>query len=139
VIGIERDRLRLEMARHNVAVYGHARRFQPLQADLAELPPLAVSAFFFDPARRDEQGRRLYSVAGYRPPLSLLNRWRQRVPHGAAKVSPGVDYGKLPDRTPKSSLSRSTATCARRCSGMALCAARRGGAPRCCPPGVDHH
>jgi SAM-dependent methyltransferase len=96
VIGIERDRLRLEMARHNVAAYGHARRFQPLQADLAELPPLPVSAFFFDPARRDEQGRRLYSVAGYRPPLSLLNRWRQRVPHGAAKVSPGIDYGELP-------------------------------------------
>lgn len=96
VIGIDHDRLRLAMARHNVAVYGHGQRFQPLQADLEELPPLAVAAFFFDPARRDEQGRRLYSVADYRPSLSLLDRWRRRVPHGAAKVSPGINYGELP-------------------------------------------
>lgn len=98
VIGIDRDLVRLEMARHNVAVYEHGSRFQPLQADLEMLPPLAVDAFFFDPARRDPHGRRIYSVAAYRPPLSLLDRWRLLVPSGAAKISPGVDYGELPDR-----------------------------------------
>lgn len=96
VVGIDRDWLRLEMARHNVAAYGHGQRFQPLQADLQELPPLAGAAFFFDPARRDEQGRRLHSVADYRPPLALLDRWRRRTPHGAAKLSPAIDYDELP-------------------------------------------
>lgn len=97
VIGIDRELLRLAMARENLAAYGHAERFQPLQADLESLPPLAVDAFFFDPARRDEQGRRIYSVGNYRPPLSLVERWLPRVRlGGAAKISPGVDYGELP-------------------------------------------
>jgi SAM-dependent methyltransferase len=96
VVGVDRDFLRLHMARANVAAYGHEHRFHPLQADLQTLPPLAVDTFFFDPARRDEQGRRIYSVAEYRPPLSLLENWLPRVPHGAAKISPGVDYAELP-------------------------------------------
>lgn len=96
VIGIDRDRLRLSMARENVGVYGRAERFHPLRAELQELPPLAVDALFFDPGRRDERGRRLYSVHDYRPPLSLLDRWLSRIPHAGVKVSPGVDYAELP-------------------------------------------
>jgi len=96
VIGIDRDRLRLHMARENVGVYGRENRFHPLLADLYDLPPLAVDALFFDPGRRDERGRRLYSVDDYRPPLSLLERWLPAVPHAAVKVSPGIDYTELP-------------------------------------------
>lgn len=96
VVGVDRDRLRLLMARENVAVYGYAEHFQPLQGDLATLPPLAVDAFFFDPARRDEQGRRIYSVSSYSPPLSLVESWLPHVLQGAAKISPGVDYAELP-------------------------------------------
>ena len=96
VIGIDRDRLRLSMARENVNAYGRGTRFDPILADLYQLPPLAVDALFFDPGRRDEQGRRLYSVDDYRPPLSLLQRWLPVVPHAGVKVSPGVDYAELP-------------------------------------------
>ena len=96
VIGIEREPLRLTMARENVAVYGRGARFQPLLADLEALQPLDVDAFFFDPSRRDEQGRRLFSVHDYRPPLSLVDHWLPAVPHGAVKISPGVDYAELP-------------------------------------------
>ncbi len=100
VIGIDRDPLRLAMARTNVGVYAdHQRdhgRFQPLLADLVDLPPLAVDGLFFDPARRDERGRRIYSVHAYRPPLSLLDSWLSRVPHAGVKISPGVDYAELP-------------------------------------------
>ena len=96
VIGIDRDPLRLAMARENVAAYGRSNHFQPLLADLEALPPLDVDAFFFDPARRDEQGRRLFSVHDYHPPLSLTERWLPSVPHGAVKISPGVDYAELP-------------------------------------------
>lgn len=96
VVGVDRDGVRLSMARENVRAYGHEEHFHPLLADLTELPPLGVDALFFDPGRRDEQGRRLYSVHDYRPPLSLLDRWLHVVPHAGVKISPGVDYGELP-------------------------------------------
>lgn len=97
VIGVERNPLRLAMARENVRVYGHVANFQPLQADLLAMSALAVGACFFDPARRDKFGRRQFSVHNYQPPLSLIDDWRVKVGNTAVKVSPGVDYAELPD------------------------------------------
>lgn len=97
VTGVEWDPVRLAMAQENVAVYGHGRRFRPLQADLLALTPFAAEALFFDPARRDEHGRRFYSVAQYQPPLSLIERWQGAGVRGTAvKVSPGIDYAEIP-------------------------------------------
>lgn len=96
VIGVDWDPVRLAMAAENVRVYGHGLNFSPLQADLLELSPLPVKALFADPGRRDEHGRRIYSVDDYRPPLSFLRQWRPLVPHQAVKVSPGIDYAELP-------------------------------------------
>jgi SAM-dependent methyltransferase len=96
VVGIDQDVVRLRMAGCNVAAYGGNGCFHPVQADLTQLAPLPVSAFFFDPARRDEFGRRLHSVHAYRPPLALAERWLDRVPHGAVKVSPAIDYAEVP-------------------------------------------
>lgn len=96
VVGIDRDPVRLAIARENLRVYGHGHHFLPLQADLRALPPLTVEAVFFDPGRRDERGRRLTSVHAYRPPLSLIEQWLPRVPHAGVKISPGVDYAELP-------------------------------------------
>jgi hypothetical protein len=96
VIGIDQQDIRLRMAGCNVAAYGGNGRFHPVQADLTQLAPLPVSAFYFDPARRDEFGRRLHSVHAYRPPLALAERWLDRVPHGAVKVSPAIDYAEVP-------------------------------------------
>ena len=96
VIGIDQDEIRLRMAVCNVAAYGENGRFHPLQADLTQLPPLPVAAFFFDPARRDEFGRRLHSVHDYRPPLTLADQWLTHVPHAAIKVSPAIDYSEVP-------------------------------------------
>jgi hypothetical protein len=97
VIGVEWDPVRLAMAQENVRVYGRAANFQPLQSDLLELSPLPVQGCFFDPARRDEYGRRLFSVHDYRPPLSLIERWRREMAGTAVKISPGADYAELPD------------------------------------------
>lgn len=106
VILIDRDWTSVVMARENTAVYGGAGQVSPVVADLTELPPLkAVEAFFFDPARRAETGprlapgRRLRSVDDYRPPLSLIDAWRPVIPHGAVKVSPGIDYDQIPPDT----------------------------------------
>lgn len=97
VLGLDRDRLRLRMARENVRAYRRTARFQPLLADLRQLPPLPVDAFFCDPGRRDERGRRHYSVHDYNPPLlPLLETWLPRVPRAAVKVSPGIDYDEIP-------------------------------------------
>lgn len=96
VIGVEWDPLRLVMAQENVRVYDHGHHFRPLQADLLELSPLPVEAVFADPGRRDEFGRRIYSVHDYRPPLSYLDRWRGQAPHQAVKIGPGVRYDELP-------------------------------------------
>jgi len=98
VFGIDLDSLRLAMARENVRVYGYGDFFTPLQADLNMLPVLDMQAVFFDPARRDERGRRQHSVALYRPPLDLIDRWRVQVPNAAVKISPGVDYEELPSQ-----------------------------------------
>ncbi|MCI0393653.1 MAG: SAM-dependent methyltransferase [Chloroflexi bacterium] len=96
VIGVDWDGLRLAMAQENVRVYGQATRFHPLQADLLELTPLPVQALFADPSRRDEAGRRFYSVHDYQPPLDFLDRWRLWVPYMGIKISPGVEYAELP-------------------------------------------
>lgn len=96
VIGLDLDPVRLLMAKENVRASGRAGKFHPVQANLLQFPPLPVSAFFFDPARRDERGRRLFSVQDYSPPLSLIDQWRTVVPHGGVKISPGVDYAELP-------------------------------------------
>lgn len=96
VVGVDLDPVRLVLARENVRVYAGDGRFHPLQADLRQLSPLAADALFFDPARRDAQGRRLFSVRQYQPPLSLVEEWRAKVGATAVKISPGVDYAELP-------------------------------------------
>jgi SAM-dependent methyltransferase len=103
VTGVEWDPLRLALAQENVRVYGHGANFHPLQADLLELTPFPADAIFYDPGRRDEHGRRFYSVQQYQPPLNLVERW-QGVIRGTArrsfgtavKISPGVDYAEIP-------------------------------------------
>jgi SAM-dependent methyltransferase len=96
VTGVEWDALRLAMAQENARVYGVGHHFHPLQADLRELAPLPVEAIFADPARRDESGRRFYSVHDYQPPLSFIEQWRATTPQAGVKISPGVDYAELP-------------------------------------------
>jgi len=102
VLAIDFDGLRAAMTRANAVPYGVAERVLPVVADLMEMPPLRVDAFFFDPARRTASGprlaaaRRLRSVEDYQPPLSLINRW-PTIAGGAVKVSPGIDYAELPE------------------------------------------
>jgi len=95
VIGVDLDLVRLAMAQENVNVYAGDGRFHPLQADLRQLRPLPVDALFFDPARRDAHGRRLFSVHEYQPPLGLIDIWRTKVAAAGVKISPGVDYAEL--------------------------------------------
>jgi protein-L-isoaspartate O-methyltransferase len=93
VLGLDIDPLRVQMARINAEALGlHNARFEV--TDLREgLPPHNSDLIFYDPARRDEQGRRIHDVERYQPPLSLLLDWQ--APVRTAKLSPGVDLAQL--------------------------------------------
>jgi hypothetical protein len=89
-LGLDVDPVRVEIARLNAAALDLPARFEV--ADVcAGLPP--ADAVFFDPARRDESGERVYDVERYTPPLSTVRGW----PHTRimCKLSPGVDVAQL--------------------------------------------
>lgn len=89
VTGIDLDPVRIEMARLNAAALGINAQF--IVGDVRDTLPNA-DAIFFDPARRDD-GKRLYDVEAYHPPLSTLRTWGER--HVMVKLSPGVDLAQL--------------------------------------------
>ncbi len=94
VIAIDRDPVRLAMATANAAASGLADRVRVIQADLEHDAIPHADAIFFDPARR-VNGRRVFSLADYQPPISMIERWRKDVPAIGVKVAPGVDDTEL--------------------------------------------
>jgi SAM-dependent methyltransferase len=99
VIGVDMDALRLHLAQANLQAVGLRERCAWLQADLRHLPQNlnhvpADWAVFFDPARRLD-GRRVYSVERYAPPLSTLRSWLSALPATGVKLSPGVKLDEL--------------------------------------------
>lgn len=94
VVAVDKDPLRLAMARLNAAVYGVSERIEFVEADINEFDVSAADAVFFDPARRSG-GRRIFSVSDYSPPLSVIERWLDKVPAAGVKISPGMDYEEI--------------------------------------------
>ncbi|HEU5328134.1 MAG TPA: class I SAM-dependent methyltransferase, partial [Thermomicrobiales bacterium] len=92
VVAVDRDSLRLLLARENARAYGVAERIQPVLADLATLPPPRADALFCDPGRRTAEGRRIFTTVAYQPPLAQVLAWRTAVPALAVKVAPGIAY-----------------------------------------------
>jgi SAM-dependent methyltransferase len=90
VTGLDIDAVRIAIARYNADALGINVHFEV--ADIRHNLPDA-DAVFFDPARRDEQGKRIYDVERYQPPLSIINTWNN--PQIAVKLSPGVDLEQL--------------------------------------------
>jgi SAM-dependent methyltransferase len=99
------DPLRLRMARANVAACAPAHPVSFVQTDLlrpglffaaAGAPPRENAALFCDPARR-EDGRRVFSVARYSPPLAAVAGWRAAVAGErlCVKISPGVRWEEI--------------------------------------------
>lgn len=92
VLGLDTDPVRVAVARYNAAALRLPARFEV--ADVRDGLPEA-DAVFFDPARRDERGRRIYDVERYEPPLSTIRGWHH--PLIVVKLSPGVDPSQLDD------------------------------------------
>jgi len=90
-IGLDRDPLRLHLARANVPGAEFAL------ADLTSPLPFASAhhtALFFDPARRNN-GRRAFSIHHYTPPLDIVRTWLPHFPALGVKISPGVKREEL--------------------------------------------
>ncbi|MFZ5809998.1 MAG: class I SAM-dependent methyltransferase [Chloroflexota bacterium] len=98
VVGIDKDALRLMMARLNLAALGLEERCGFVQADLLQPLPIPKRmpslALFFDPARRQDK-RRIYHVDAYQPPLGVLHNWIGDYPQLGVKISPGVKLEEI--------------------------------------------
>ena len=94
VPAFDRDPIRLACAEHNAAVYGLGDRISFQLADVERLELPEVDAIFFDPSRR-AGGRRIFSLAAYHPPVSLIERWLPRTSAIGVKVAPGVDHDEV--------------------------------------------
>lgn len=90
-LGLDIDPVRVAIARHNADVMALAARFEV--ADVRASIPAGCDCLFFDPGRRDVQGRRIHDVERYQPPLSLVNDWRAQ--EIIVKLSPAVDLRQL--------------------------------------------
>lgn len=91
VLGLDIDPVRIAIAEHNANVLDCDARFEV--ADVTQGIPDDYSCIFFDPARRNEQGKRIFHVEQYQPPLSLIQQWR--APQIIVKLSPGVQLDQL--------------------------------------------
>jgi SAM-dependent methyltransferase len=96
-VGVDLDPLRLAMAQANIEALAPNHPVDFLYADLNAPLPITFplnAALFFDPGRR-EGHRRIFSVADYRPPLSMIENWLPRCPALCVKISPGVDLEEI--------------------------------------------
>ena len=92
VIEIDNDPVRIAMARLN-ADHLAVHHIEFIQSDVTMHDLSSGDTFFYDPARRDDDGGRLFGVEQYLPPLSTIRRWDGHF--GAVKLAPGVDLDEL--------------------------------------------
>lgn len=96
VIGVDIERSRLRLARHNTAVAGGPHPLHPVEGDSSSLSPIDCDVVFADPARRSG-GRRIRGLDSYLPPVgSLIERWRSAASSILVKVAPGITDDEIP-------------------------------------------
>ena len=91
VLGLDIDPVRIAIARHNAAAMNRKATFRA--ADIRDSLPTGFDCIFYDPSRRDQQGRRIRHVERYQPPLALAKGFEAR--DVLVKLSPGVDLRQL--------------------------------------------
>ncbi|MCY4020677.1 MAG: methyltransferase domain-containing protein [Chloroflexi bacterium] len=91
VLGLDKDPVRIAIARHNAAALGVSAEFAV--ADVRAGMPSGYDAAFYDPSRRDARGRRIRDVERYVPPLSLIRRWPAK--ELVVKLSPAIALAQV--------------------------------------------
>lgn len=92
VHGIDYDETRIAIAEHNAGILNLDIQFECVDATQIDVSD-DYDLIFFDPARRDDTGRRLFDVEQYVPSLSLIHQWQ--APRIMVKISPGVNLEQL--------------------------------------------
>lgn len=95
VIAVDRDPLRLALARINAEVYGLADRIAFVEADAFVDPLPPADALFCDPGRRTDRGR-TFEPRHYQPPLDAVLALHARYPALGIKVAPGIPDDAVP-------------------------------------------
>lgn len=91
VDAVDYDELRIAIAKYNASQLNLKINF--ICADIREIDTQNYDIIFYDPARRDANGKRIYDVEQYIPPLSLINAFQaEKI---IVKLSPGVDLDQL--------------------------------------------
>ncbi|MBT3602761.1 MAG: SAM-dependent methyltransferase, partial [Candidatus Latescibacteria bacterium] len=84
---------RLAITRHNASVHNVAQSIHPICTNVAHwIPP--CDAIFMDPGRRQD-GRRLYALSDYHPPVDLQHL-QSITPNIGIKVAPGLPESDIP-------------------------------------------
>ncbi len=92
VLGLDWDEVRVAIATHNAQVLGINARFEV--RDVTTLQDTSgYDALFFDPARRDADGKRLFDPEAYQPPLSIVKGWH--IPTLAVKLAPSLNLADV--------------------------------------------
>jgi SAM-dependent methyltransferase len=89
--GVDRDPLRVEVARANLAALDLGGAVQVAEAE--ELDVSGFGVVFADPARRTSSGR-VFDVDGWSPPWSFVERLLTRP--SCVKVAPGIPHDLVP-------------------------------------------
>ena len=92
VAGIDRDELRVEVARANLDALGLGGAVQVASAEDVDVSAFGV--VFADPARRTARGR-VFDVDGWSPPWPFVTELLQRP--SVVKVAPGIPHELLPE------------------------------------------
>ncbi|MEO5709229.1 MAG: class I SAM-dependent methyltransferase [Nocardioidaceae bacterium] len=92
VAGIDRDELRVEVARANLDALGLGGAVQVASAEDVDVSGFGV--VFADPARRTARGR-VFDVDGWSPPWDFVSALLQRP--SVVKVAPGIPHTLVPD------------------------------------------
>jgi SAM-dependent methyltransferase len=92
VAGVDRDELRVEVARANLAALGLGGAVQVASAEDVDVSGFGV--VFADPARRTARGR-VFDVDGWSPPWDFVSALLQRP--SVVKVAPGIPHSLVPD------------------------------------------
>jgi SAM-dependent methyltransferase len=91
VLGLDIDPIRIELARHNATLMNLDVQFDV--ADVTQSVPDNFDLIFFDPARRTSDGKRIFNIEQYIPPVSLIHQFQAK--EIAVKLSPAVDLTQL--------------------------------------------
>jgi len=86
VTAVERDPIRLEMARRNVEVYGLSHRVKFVCADVVDIK-LDAEAVFVDPSRRAGR-KRVRNLSDVEPSVDFLHELTRQVTNTGIKLSP---------------------------------------------------